>query len=133
MTVWGRLGKLLRREGTNHRVSEIFYRALAQAVLHFCLETWKVLAEMESKVEVTHPGFLGQITGKRARRIADRTWETLRAKLVQEAVEIQSEMTYIRRQQGTMAQWVALQLIFEVCTGDKGCDGLWHRRNTWWC
>ena len=32
-SVWGRLGTLLRREGAEPRVSEIFYRAVVQAIL----------------------------------------------------------------------------------------------------
>ena len=38
---------------------------------------------MENKVEVAHADFLRQITGKRARRIVDRTWETPVAGVVQ--------------------------------------------------
>ena len=38
-TVWGRLEKLLRRERAEPRVVTIFYRAVAQAVILFGLET----------------------------------------------------------------------------------------------
>ena len=37
--VWGRLGELLRREGADPKVAEIFYRAVIQAVLLFGAET----------------------------------------------------------------------------------------------
>ena len=37
--VWGRLGKLLRREGEEPKVAAMFYREVTQAVLIFVLET----------------------------------------------------------------------------------------------
>ena len=53
---------------------EMFYRAVTQAVLIFGSETWVFSSDMESKVEISHVGFLRHITGKRALRIVDRTW-----------------------------------------------------------
>ena len=46
--VWNRMGKLLRREGAEPRVSAIFYRAVVQTVLLFGAETW-VLSEEISR------------------------------------------------------------------------------------
>ena len=57
-SVWGRLGTLLRWEGVEPKVSEMFYRALEQAVLLFGSETWVILAAMERKVDGTHMCFL---------------------------------------------------------------------------
>ena len=37
---WSRLGKLIRRERAESRVYAIVYRAVAQAVLLFGVETW---------------------------------------------------------------------------------------------
>ena len=41
-------------------------------------------------------------------------------------------MTYIGIRQATLAQWVALRPIFEVCTGEKGYEGGGLRRDTLW-
>ena len=81
-SVWGRLGTLLRREGAEPKVSENFYRAVAQAVLLFGSKTWLLLAEMERKVEGTHACFILHITGTRARRLADGTCETTGSEVV---------------------------------------------------
>ena len=40
LRVWSWLGKLLRREGVDLRVSEMFYRAVVQAALLFGAENW---------------------------------------------------------------------------------------------
>ena len=75
----------------------MFDRAVAQAVLFFGSETWVLSEAMERKVDVTHTCFLQNITGTLAQRIADGTWETPGAEVVQEAVGMQSVMTYIGR------------------------------------
>ena len=56
--VWGRLGKLLRLEGEDPRVSEMFYMEVEQVVLLLGSDTCVILAKMERKVEGTHTGFL---------------------------------------------------------------------------
>ena len=49
-TVWEKLGNMLRREGEDHRAEEMFYRAVAQVVLLFGLETWELLAAKDRQV-----------------------------------------------------------------------------------
>ena len=59
-------------------------------------------------------------------------WETPGAEVVREATGMQSAMSYIGRQQSTMAKWVVLRPIFEVCKGNKGYEGYGCRREAWW-
>ena len=40
-------------------------------------------------------------------------------------------MTYIGIIQGKMSQWVALRLIFEVCSKEAGYEGVGIRRDAW--
>ena len=70
--VWGMLGKLLRREGADPKVAEMFYRAVTHPVLLFGSETWLISAVMERTVEGNNTKFLRQITGKRSQRKSDR-------------------------------------------------------------
>ena len=67
---------MLRREGADPKVAEMFYRAVTQAVLLFGLNTWVILATMERILEEAEMGFLIKITVKRARWNTDRTWVT---------------------------------------------------------
>ena len=39
---WGRLSRIMRREGEDPKVLGNFYKAVAQAVLLFRAETWKL-------------------------------------------------------------------------------------------
>ena len=68
-SVWGRLGTLLRLEGTEPRVLAIFYRAVVQMILLYGLDMWVLLATIGRKVEGIHTGFICQIRGKRFRRL----------------------------------------------------------------
>ena len=54
------------------------------------------------------------------------------AEVVWEAAVMQSEMTYIGKQQATLVQWVALRPIFEVLPGKTGYEGGGCRREEWW-
>ena len=64
ISVWGNLWALLRRGGADPRVSEMFYRVVAQAALLFGFDTWVLLTATKRKVEGANMGFLKHITGK---------------------------------------------------------------------
>ena len=53
-------------------------------------------------------GFLSQITGKRAWRQAERTWETPAEEEVLRAAGTKLEAYYVGHQKAKVAQWVAL-------------------------
>ena len=63
------------------------------------------------------------ITGKRAEKLGDDTWETLRAEGIQEEVGTQLDRIYIERRQKTVVQWVELRPLFEVCAREIGYEG----------
>ena len=69
---------------------------------------------------------------KRVRRLRDRTWETPGAEGVREAAGTQLVRTYIGRRQATVAKWVALLPIFEVCTRETGYKWGGRMMETWW-
>ena len=98
----------LRREGADPKVQVMLYMEVIQEVLLFGAETWVLLVAMERKLQGTNMSFIQQIMEKRAQRFPYGTWETPGAETVQEAAVMQSKMTYIERQQATVAQWVEL-------------------------
>ena len=66
--IWGRLQRILGREGATARISGAFFKAVVQQVLLFGAETWVVTPRMERALS----GFLHRatrrITGRQARR-----------------------------------------------------------------
>ena len=78
--MWGRLDKLLQREGVKPEVSEKFYRVVVQAVLFFGAETWVILVPMLQRLEEAHVGVLRQVTVKHAMRQRNRSWKQVTEK-----------------------------------------------------
>ena len=72
--MWGKIEKLLWREGAKPAVSEKFHSAVVQAVLLFGEETWVITETMMQRLEVAHVSFLCQVTRKQANRQRDGSW-----------------------------------------------------------
>ena len=55
---WGRMGKIMRREGAYTKVAALFYRVVVQAVILSGLESWVMATSMEKMVEGAHTRLL---------------------------------------------------------------------------
>ena len=55
-----------------------------------------------------------------------------KSQVVREEARTKSEITYIVIFQATVAQWVELFPIFEVCAGEKVCEEGGHSRDARW-
>ena len=91
--VWIWLGNLLRQEGVENQVSDLFYRELIQAVLLFGVYLWALSDVIMRIVESNHVGFLLQIMGNRERRKSDGSRETPADEEVLRAVGMHSGAT----------------------------------------
>ena len=100
--------------------------------LLFGSESGSMSEAMVRTVEGTRVVFLRQITGKRVWITIDGMWETLAIGEFLRADGMQKEATYIGCRQGTVAQWVALHLIFEGFSWKKGFEGGGRWRKPWW-
>ena len=69
---WGRMSRILCREGADARVSGKVFKAVAQAVLLFGSETWVLTPRIERALESFHHGAALRITGRQPRRRGDR-------------------------------------------------------------
>ena len=72
---WGRLSRVLGREGSDPKVSGNFYKAVAQVVLIFGAETWVLTQRMEKALDSFQSMFARRLTGKQPRRKTDRRWD----------------------------------------------------------
>ena len=68
------LRKLIKREGAELQVSDIFYWAVVKAVFLLGTENWVFPEAVFWKLEGLHMGFLNQITGQMAVQHKDGTW-----------------------------------------------------------
>ena len=71
---WGRLKRILSREGADKRVSGNFFKAVVQQVLLFGAETWVVTPRMERTLSSFMHGVARRITGRQPRRGWDGKW-----------------------------------------------------------
>ena len=73
------------------------------------------------------------VTGKRAKQLEDRKWQTPGAEGIREEAGTQLDRIYIEQQQATVAQWVALHPLFEVCARETWYEGGGLSRKVCWC
>ena len=80
--MWGRLGKLLWREGAYLTFLEKFYRTAVQAIIFFGAETWVLTETNKQRLEIDHVSFLRQVTHKQATRRRDGSWRQVTSEAV---------------------------------------------------
>ena len=71
---WGRLSRVIGREGADPKASRAFYIAVTQAVLLFGLETWVLTERIEKDLESFQSRVARKITGRQPRRGKDGSW-----------------------------------------------------------
>ena len=72
---WGWLSQVLGREGAYPKVSGNFYKAFAQAVLLFGVETWVLTQRMEKALDSFQSRVARRLTGNQLRRKKDGSWD----------------------------------------------------------
>ena len=71
---WGRLARILRREGADPTVSCSFYTAVTQQVLLFGAETWVLTCKMKSALDAFQGRVARRLTGRQPRQRRDGKW-----------------------------------------------------------
>ena len=112
---WGRLARVLGREGADPKVSRSFYTAVTQQVLLFEAETWVLTRKMESALDAFQGRVSRRLTGRHPRR--ERCGQWFYPSLVGEMKEagIVRIRTSILRRQNTVAQCISTRLILGLC------------------
>ena len=71
---WGRLARILGREGADLKVTHSFYTAVTQQVLLFGAESWVLTKRMESALDAFQSRAARRLTGRLPRRGRDGKW-----------------------------------------------------------
>ena len=101
--------------GGRSRSVRPIYQAIIQSVLFFGAETWVLSEVMSRKLEGAHVGLLRRIMKQRSVQQKDGIWRQVEAETVIENTVTQPLGTYIDRSQATVAEWVVLCPILDVC------------------
>ena len=71
---WGRLARVLSREGADPKVSRTFYISVTQDVLLFGSKTLVVKSRMERALDSFQSRVARKLTGRKHQRVKDGTW-----------------------------------------------------------
>ena len=96
---WGRLARILGREGADPKVSHNFYIAVTQQVLLFGAETWVLTKRMEAALDAFQGRVDLRLTRRMPRRGRDGKWLYLPlAGATKEAGIVRARTLVLRRQ-----------------------------------
>ena len=121
---WGRLSRVLGREGADSKVSGNFYKAVAQAVLLFGAEKWVLTQRMDKALDSFQSRVARRLTGKQPRRKTDGIWDYPPLTEALGGAGLERIWNSITRRQNTVAQYIAMQPIldlYERATPCKSC------------
>ena len=104
---WGRMARILGREGADPKVSRNFYIAVTQQVLLFGVETWVLTKRMEAALDAFQGRVARRLTGRMPRRGRDGKWMYLPLAGATKEAGIVRARTSVLRRQNTVAQFVA--------------------------
>ena len=104
---WGRLARILGREGADLKVTRSFYTAVTQQALLFGAEPWVLTKRMEFALDAFQGRVARRLTGRMTRRGRDGKWVYLPlAGVIKEAGVVRSRTPVLRRH-NTVAQFIA--------------------------
>ena len=128
---WGRLTRVLSREGADPKVSQTFYISVTQAVLLFGSETWVLTVRMEKALDSFQSRVTRRITGRQPRRGKDGSWYYPSLAGAMKEAGIVWVRTSILRSQNTVAQFIATRPILDLCENSSHQPGAQVARR-WW-
>ena len=76
-STWGRLARILGREGADPKVSRNFYIAVTQQVLLFGAESWVLTVKMKAALDAFQGRVARRLTGSLPRQGRDGKWQYL--------------------------------------------------------
>ena len=112
---WGRLARILGREGADPKVSRSFYTAVTQQVLLFGAELWVLTKNTESALDALQGSVARRLIGLQPRRGRDGKWfyPSLAGDLKEAGVV--GARTSVLQRQNTVAQFIATRPILGLC------------------
>ena len=127
--IWGRLSRILSREGVDPKVSVNFFKAVAQAVLLFGAEVWVLTQRMERDLDSFQSRVVRRITRKHPRKQTGGSWEYLPLTEALGEEGIEGIRKTVRRRQNTVTQYITTRPIldlYERATRQPGATVSWR-------
>ena len=128
---WGRLSRILSREGADSKLSGNFYKAVSQAVLLFGSDTWVLTPRMERALDSFQQRVARRITVIQTRRREDRSWAYPPLEEAMGEIGFEGIRKSVTRRQNTVVQYISTRPIMDLCersTRRMGARVSWQ----WW-
>jgi hypothetical protein len=113
--VWGKLGRILSKEGTNPKAMASVYKAVVQAVLLYGSESWVLTRPLEYKLQSFHRRCARYITGQHIRQNLDGSWTCPSSAAVLEQAGLCTIQEYIQRRRTTVETYARSLPIYNRC------------------
>ena len=123
---WGRLSRIMGREGADLKVSGNFYKAVAQAVLLFRAKTWVLTQRMKKALDRFQCRVVRRLARKLPQRRTDGSWDYLPLAEALGEAGLEGIRNLVTRRQNTVAQYIATRPILDLCERagqGQGCLG----------
>ena len=104
---WGRLSRILSREGADSKLSGNFYKAVSQAVLLFGSDTWVLTPRMERALDSFQQRVARRITVIQTRRREDRSWAYPPLEEAMGEIGFEGIRKSVTRRQNTVVQYIS--------------------------
>ena len=121
---WGRLSKILGREGYGRRTTERFDVAVVQAVLLFRSKTWVLNPRLEKSLEGFHHQSVWQMASMSPKPQRDVTWVCPLIGTALIMVVLQDIGVYISHHQNTVTQYIVTRPIMDLCLTTEKNPGM---------
>ena len=128
---WGRLARILEREGADPKVSRNFYIAVTQQVLLFRAESWVLTGKMEAALDAFQGRVARRLTGRMPRRGRDGKWQYLPLAGAIKDAGIVRVRTSVLRRQNKVAKFIATRPILDLCESTERRGGT-RVPQRWW-
>jgi exonuclease III len=112
---WGRICRILSKEGANPKAMASIYKAVVQAVLLYGSESWVLTQSMEKKLQSFHRRCARYITGQHIRQNPDESWTCPSSEAVLSTAGLWSIQEYIQRRRSTVKKYVQSKFIYRQC------------------
>ena len=116
---WGRICRILSREGANPKAMASIYKAVVQAVLLYGSESWVLTQAMEKKLQAFHHRCARHITGQHIRQNPDETWTCPSSIEVLKMAGLWTIQEYIQRRRKTVMEYARTKYIFRKCAASS--------------
>ena len=129
---WGRLARIMSREGADKRVSGNFFKAVVEAVLLFGEETWVLTPRIERALDSFIHWTAHKITGNQPRRWGGGKWTYPPLKEAMREAGFDGIRKAVTRMQNMVAQYIATRPILDICERATQRDGARVSRRGWY-